>query len=360
MLIHKWLRNLALGGLIAVPLTLSGCGLFSKEANEKIDAPPADVEMHMMNETDTLNVVKPTTTKPQIKNGLTVFLKDSSGMLAPITLDVQVKKGEDAVKRALEMMVEDNKDKKLLPVGFQAVLPKGTVVKNITRDTENKIATVEFSQQFADYNVTDERKIVEAVTWAVTNDPSIQKVQLKLEGQTLNEMPVDGLPMDEPMTREMGINLEITDNGNVTYMNSMPVTVYFSAVSPDNVQYYVPVTRLIEPSADIAAASLEQLIVGPLNSDALEPVMTPETKVKQIERTKDGTTITVDLTDSMFEANQKTPAEMLQAVILTLTENTAAKKVQIKINGETNVVGDDNQNYGKPATRPTVVNGMKA
>jgi len=356
MLIHKWLRNLALGGLIAVPLTLSGCGLFSKEASEQIDAPPADVEMQMMNETNTLNVVKPTTTKPQIKNGLTVFLKDSSGMLAPITLDVQVKKGEDAAKRALEMMVEDNKDKKLLPVGFQAVLPKGTTVKSITRDAENKLATVEFSGQFADYNVTDERKIVEAVTWAVTNDPSIQRVQLKLEGQPLHEMPVDGLPMDEPMTREMGINLEKSDN--VTYMNSMPVTVYFSAVSPDNVQYYVPVTRLIEPSADVAAASLEQLIMGPLNSDALEPVMTPETKVKQIEQTKD--TITVDLTDSMFEANQKTPAEMLQAVILTLTENTAAKKVQIKINGETNVVGDDNQNYDKPVTRPTGLNGMKA
>jgi len=356
MLIHKWLRNLALGGLIAVPLTLSGCGLFSKEASEKIDAPPADVEMQMMNEADTLNVIKPTTTKPQIKNGLTVFLKDNSGMLAPITLDVQLKKGEDPAKRALEMMVEDNKDKKLLPVGFQAVLPKGTVVKSITRDAEKKLATVEFSQQFADYNVAEERKIVEAVTWAVTSDPNIQSVQLKLEGQPLHEMPVDGLPMDEPMTREMGINLEKSDN--VTYLNSMPVTVYFSAVSPDNVQYYVPVTRLIEPSADVAAASLKELIVGPLNSDALEPVMTPETKVKQIEQTKD--TITVDLTDSMFEPNQKTPAEMLQAVILTLTENTAVKKVQIKINGETNVVGDDNENYGKPVTRPSVVNGMKA
>lgn len=357
MFIHKWLRNLALGGLIAIPLTLSGCGLFSKEASTQIDPPPSDVEVSMMNDSQALQAgTTPRTVKAKIENGLTVFLKDGNGYLAPITLDAKTEKDENAAVKSLEMMVEDGKYKADLPTGFQGILPKGTQVKSVTRDEKQKLAIVEFSHQFSDYSVQDERKIVEAVTWTLTNDPKIDKVQIWLDGQKLNEMPVDGLPMDEPLTREMGINLEKSDN--VTYMNSMPVTVYFSAVTPDNVQYYVPVTRLIEPSADIARASLNQLMEGPLRMDnSLIPVMAPETQVKQIQQTKD--TITVDLTDSIFDEKDKTPSEMLQALVLTLTENTSAQKVQIKINGTENVIGDDGQNYGKPVTRQNGINAIK-
>lgn len=351
MNVNKWLRNLAIGTLMVVPLTLSGCNLFSKEASEQIDPPPADVEMQMLGNEQPVQTVK-----EDNPNAMTVFLQDTHGYLAPLSLNIPLQKGEDAAVKSLEMMVEDGKYKAMVPSGFTTVLPKGTEIKKLTRKKDQKLAIVEFSQQFSDYNVQDERKMLEAITWTLTSYPNIDKVQVWLDGQKLNEMPVDGMPLDEPLTREMGINLEKADG--VIYQNSMPVTVYFSAVTPDQVQYYVPVTRLVQPSADLAKTSLEQLILGPLNTNSLVQVMTNETKVKSIQRTKD--TITVDLVDSIFSAGEKTPSEMLKSVILTLTENTSAKKVQIKINGKSEIIGTDDQNYGKPVTRPSHINTIKS
>lgn len=356
MLTHKWLRNLVLGGLIAIPLTLSGCGLLSKDASTSIDAPPAGVEQSMLNNAQPVQAYnQPETVKAEIKDGLTVFLKDANGYLAPVTLDLKPDKAEDAAVKSLEVMVEDGKYKASLPTGFQAVLPKGTQAK-ITHDKEQKLAIVEFSTQFRDYDVQDERKIVEAVTWTLTNDPEIQKVQIWVDGQKLNQMPVDGFPMEQPLTRAIGINLEIADG--VTYFDSMPVTVYFSAVTPENVQYYVPVTRLIAPTDNLAQASMEQLIKGPQSSDGmLQAVMDSEAKVGEIQQA-DGM-VALDLTDSMFtETDQKIPSEMLQAMILTLTENTSASKVQILLNGK-NVTGDDDRNYSEPVDRPAHFNAIK-
>ncbi|MMZ71287.1 hypothetical protein D1872_346080 [compost metagenome] len=58
----------------------------------------------------------------------------------------------------------------------------------------------------------------------------------------------------------------------------------------------------------------------------------------------------------MFEPGEKLPAQMLQSVVLTVTENAPDKKVRIWLNGQKDVVGMDNQKYGEPVLRPERIN----
>lgn len=343
------LRNTAVSGALAIPLLLSGCSLLGAGAPTQIDPPPGETELQMLQ-----SLESESQTSLQTEEALTtVYLKNEQGWLAPVSLHLP--KGEAATKltRILEMLVVGGPYGSAVPAGFSGVLPEGTEVEAVTLKKDEKLAIVEFNKSFGSYQAADERKILEAVTWTLLGDPEIERVQLWMDGAKLNEMPVDGTPLDRPLSRSFGINLDPGDD--LTLSQTRPVTVYFSASTPDGVPYYVPVTRFVSTDKDAVHGALGELIEGPTRGDGLEQVLTGNTVVKSVEQTEDGV-ITVSIEDDMFEPGEKPPAQMLQSLVLTVTENAPDKKVRIWLNGQKDVVGMDNQKYGEPVLRPEMIN----
>ncbi|BBH19171.1 spore germination protein GerM [Paenibacillus baekrokdamisoli] len=350
---YRLFRRAALAGALALPILTTGCGLFSQEASQSIDPPQNSTQNVSGNAADN-GTTAAVNQKDQTQ--MTVYLKDHNGLLAPVTVLASLGGAEKAGQKALELMVDGGSSAKEIPEGFQAIIPKGTTVKNFTIVPDQKLAVVDFSKSFAMYTAAEERQIVEAVTWTLTGMPGINKVDIWMEGKKLAQMPVNGLPMDGPLTRSVGINLQAADG--VNYSQSTPVTLYFSAVTPNNESYYVPVTRLVNRSDNKAKSAIQQLINGPLVTDPLTAVITPDVVVKSV--TKKNDIITVELQDNAYQEGQQEPAEMLQAVVLALTENTTATKVQIKLNGKTNIIDTNNQSYSEPVSRPEHVNAFKS
>ncbi|TDF97598.1 GerMN domain-containing protein [Paenibacillus piri] len=343
---YRWTRWAAVTGIVV--LLTSGCSaLGTKENSQSIDPPPTGADAAA----DKVKAVSGTVI--QNPSPVTIYAKDNNGFVAPVGINVE--KAVDKAKKALEAMVDGSAASTQLPAGFTAMIPKGTTIKgiNITKD---KLAIVDFSKQFTDYNVQDERKILEAITWTMTGFPSVDKVQLRVEGKAMTEMPHGATPLDEPLTRMMGINLEKPEG--VEYGQSTPVTLYFLGQNQDNYKYYVPVTRMVKRTNDIAQAVIEQLISGPDQKKGLAAVMTPGAELKQVKKADD--LITVDFSDKMLGPDKKAPAEALNAVVLSLTENAgAATKVQITVNGEAKVTTTENQSYSKPVSRPSNINQIK-
>lgn len=351
---YKWIRRAALAGVLTLPIVASGCGLFSKETSQNIDPPPAEAQSGA--KTGDAGGAAATAKELGMKSPVTVYLKDANGYLAPVSLETAAGDGSSAGQKALELMVDGGAHASMLPSGFSPVLPKGTTIKSLHVD-KNKLAVVEFSKSFTDYNPQDERSIVEAVTWTLTGINGIQKVELWCEGEKLSEMPVDGFPLDKPLTRDVGINLE---EGHGTNMSrSTPVTLYFSAQTEQGDPYYVPVTRLVPRSAEtVLQTAMQQLIAGPLETSALTGVMLPDVGVKEV--VENGDTVTVDLTDAQFKKGEKVPSEMLHAVILSLTETSGKSKVQIKVNGSADYKDDNNASYSAPVSRPEHLNAFES
>lgn len=353
----RWIRRAVIGGVLVIPLMTAGCGLFSEETGA-ID-PPQDVvtegESGTGSESPTLSTDSGQEAQGELTQ-LTVYLQDANGYLAPVSVPVTLGQDETAGERALALMVEDGEYASQIPSDFRALLPKGTQVNSFSIDPENKLAKVDFSEPFVSYNVQDERPMVEAITWTLTAMTGVEQVELSVQGEKLAEMPVDSFPLDEPLTRSIGINLETA--GGVSLSQSTPVTLYFSSQTMASEQYYVPVTRLIERTDARAEAAVEQLIAGPLEGEQLTAVVTPDFMVKGVE-VNEGVA-TVDLEDSAYQAGEPIPQELLQAVILSVTENSAAKQVQIRLNGETNIVDENNNSYSQPVDRPHHVNALKS
>jgi germination protein M len=344
------IRLLAAAGALA--LFASGCSLKSAQDKAPIDPPPDGVEATMNQTTDL-----PSAGDGKTAGGteVTLYYKDNAGFVVPVSLSLPETKG--AEKTALEYLVADGPVQKLLPQGFTALLPKGTVIRDVSIG-EDKVATVDFSAAFTEYNPADERKILEAVTWTLTGFPKVQKVKLRVEGQDLHEMVQDATPLDEPLSRSMGINLELGKGVGVG--RSTPVTLYFRSQTDNHFTYFVPVTRLVERTADAAKATVNELVKGPNDGTGLLTAVSSDTQVLSVKQTGDESLVNVDFGSKFLDAEQKASPEAVEAVILSLADSTGIGNVRISVNGDTHLALAGGKNNMTPVSLPVHVNPYKS
>lgn len=347
------MANAKAGRLTAAALTVvllaSGCSLKSESRKTSIDPPPEQAETMMemaMNAQAKGQAAQDTQT--------TLYFKDERGYVSPVSLPVANTAG--IAKKSLEYLVEGNLSSTALPKGFTGLLPKGTQVKGLNIIADQKLAVVDFSKEFTDYNPQDERKILEAVTWTLTGFPSINKVSIRVEGQDLKEMPMDATPLDEPLSRAMGINLEIGPGVNPG--QATPVTLYFETQTDQQFTYYVPVTRLVKRTDQVAKTTMEELIKGP-SQKGLQPVMNTSAKILDVKQAGDKSLVSVDFSSQFLGDGKQASEEAVQAVVLSLTENTGAAQVQITVNGDAKFTYGQNKTYTKPVARPVHINVFK-
>lgn len=349
----RWIRRTAAVGLIA--LMTSGCALLESGEEKRAIDPPQGPEVSQVSAG--VSPESASAAEAQYQLHVTLYAKDPNGYLAPVTLGIP--KTESIAKSALELMVAGGPAETRMPAGFSPVLPEGTIVKGINILKEQKTAVVDLSKEFAQYDARDERKVMEALTWTLTGFPTVDNVQLWVEGKLLKEMPAGKTPINEPLNRAMGINLEL-ENG-VDYGKSTPVTLYFVGQTERDETYFVPVTRLVGRTDDPAMTAMKQLIQGPGANGraALHAPMAPDAEVLNVKLSEDKSLVTVNFSEHLLGPDQKASAEALQSVILSITENTGASQVQIMVNGKAQVSGSDNQSYAKPVNRPTQINPFK-
>ncbi|MDP5272646.1 GerMN domain-containing protein [Chengkuizengella axinellae] len=333
---YKWIKQVTLVSLLMLLAFTAGCSLW-EDAGESnlIDPPPEDIMASLELDGD-----QSFSEEGEIENvSMSLYFKDQNGFVVPVTMNVPLVEG--IAKQKLRHMVNDGPIMEKLPYEFTPLLPSGTEILGL--NIENQLAIVDFSEEFLTYDMNDERKVLEAVTWALTDFPTVDNVVINVNGETLTKMPAQYFPLDEPLSREMGINIEQSEG--VPLSQTTPVTLYFLDQTNDSQSYFVPVTRLIQIPDDIVEATMKELIKGPYGPSGLHSVMIPSVEVLNTDLSED--LITLNLSDHILGLDEMVPEESLQSIILSLTENTDATKFQFLIN---------NQSYDSPVTKSTQMN----
>ncbi|WP_128893701.1 GerMN domain-containing protein [Longirhabdus pacifica] len=320
-------------------LLLSGCSMLS-DSQETIEIDPPQMEQSLEDSTGQNDMVGDNV----VSMDITIYAEDSNDFIVPLTLTIP--QSDDVAAKTLEHMVDGGVADDMLPDGFSQLIPQNTEVKGI--NIVENIATVDFSASLLNYDESKERKLIESVTWALTSFPSIEQVIWRVEGTDLNEMPLAGFPLDVPLSRQIGINIEKPYDTQLGL--SRAVTLYFQAESAEQFSYLVPVTRLISTDEDIAMASIQHLIEGP-KAAGLYGVMLPTVEVKDIEQTEE--VLTVHFTEDIMSMESTIAPETLQSVLLSLTENTDVNEIKVMVEGEI-LTGEGNENL--PIIKPHHLN----
>ncbi|MFB3160747.1 GerMN domain-containing protein [Neobacillus sp. 179-J 1A1 HS] len=332
--------------VFASTLLLSGCGLFGTEEQKKVD-PPKQVTV-----TDT-NPTKETTGKSEEVEGTVkteLYLINKDGLVVPQTLTLP--KTSSVAKQALEYLVANGPVTDMLPNDFRAVLPEETQVSVNIKDG---VAVVDFSKEFKNYQPEDERRILEAVTWTLTQFDTVKKVKLQMNGHDLNEMPVNGTPISENLSRATGINHDTAGVTDIT--NTKPVTVYYIGGEEDN-YYYVPVTKRVSTSEkNNVVAVVNELVKGPNVKSNLVSEFMPDVELLEAPKIDDGK-VTLNFNKSIYGSfEEKIVSEhLLNALVLSLTEQKGIESVAVTVDGKAELVNDKGEKVSEPVTRPEKVN----
>ncbi|WP_163101314.1 GerMN domain-containing protein [Peribacillus alkalitolerans] len=338
--------------ILASSVLLGGCGLLGGEKKKDIDPPK---EVTYVEDADKLEG-KDTESKGKVeaeqKTVMTeLYLIDKNGFVVPQS--VALPGNEGVAKQALEYLVENGPVSNILPNGFRAVLPADTEVGvNINKDG---VAVVDFSPEFATYKAEDELKILQSITWTLTQFDSVKSVKLRINGHEINEMPVNQTPITDAVSRENGINLDTTSVVDIT--NTKPVTIYYIG-GEEGSYYYVPVTKRVGDNAsDPVTAVVNELTKAPNFASHLLTEFMPDVKLVEAPKVADGK-VTLNFNESIYGGfEEKTISQsLLTALVLTLTEQEGIESVEVLINGKAELKNAEGKPLTEPVVRPEKVN----
>lgn len=340
--------------MLSSTVLLSGCGLFGTETQKKIDPPKTVVVGEKKASKET--TAKETTAKEKGQAQNTVqtelYLIDKDGYVVPQTLALP--KTKSVAKQALEYLVANGPVTNMLPNDFRAVLPEDTDF-TVSIDKDSGVATVDFSKEFKDYKPEDEMKILQSVTWTLTQFDNVKSVHLKMNGHELTEMPVNGTPISANLSRATGINYDTTDVVDIT--NTKPVTVYYIG-GEEGSYYYVPVTRRVSNNEkDNIMAVVNELIKGPSQKSSLVSEFMSDVKLLEAPKYQNGT-VTLNFNKNIYGSfeEKEISQSLLDALVLSLTEQQGVDKIAVQVDGKAEIKNDKGKKLSEPVTRPEKVN----
>ncbi|AST92776.1 MULTISPECIES: GerMN domain-containing protein [Sutcliffiella] len=340
--------------VLASSLLLAGCGLFGDEekVGSQID-PPQDVSIVNDLDTDETDVNNEEMDDEEVSNQVSqreLYLLDRNGFVVSQTLALP--KSDSPAKQALQYLVAGGPVEDLLPNGFRAVIPAGTEVD--VNLLSNGTIVADFSSEFAEYLPEDELAILQAITWTLTQFDSVENVELRVNGHKQDVMPVNKTPITKGLSRANGINLE---HDAIDIMNTRPVTLYYIGENNNGDTYYVPVTKRIKAeNANNYEAIIDELINGPSSTSGLLSGFTNDVELLSEPKYENGL-LTLDFNENIVGWSDNTISkEVIDTIVLTLTEQPGVDSVAITVNGEKDLMASDGTSLAEPVSRPEKVN----
>lgn len=334
--------------LIVLGLLLGGC-FKGEQTFEEVDVPEdvtiVDEEGEETEGDDPIEDEEVIETDETVAREL--YLIDASGMVVPQTLELP--KTESAAMQALEYLVKDGPVTEILPNGFQAVLPAGTEIIGLNLQEDGTLI-VDVSEEFKNYEANEEVKILQAMTHTLTQFDSVNKIKLWINGENLNEMPVNGTPISEGYSKSNGINIYAKDQPSV--MHSKVVTVHYPKQYNDNL-YFVPMTQYInDDNEDVFTTIVEALMEGPSYEIQALHVFNDNTELLNKPVLHDGV-LQLEFSQEILkdEKNAVIADDVVETLVRSLTEQEDVEAVEIKVENKEKVVNENGTTYDKPVTK---------
>lgn len=182
------------------------------------------------------NNKKDTQKTPVKTNYQTVVFRDDSDTLVPIEVDLGQELEDDAKFRN---MIEVMKSKDYEYLGLHPILDANLQVNAMAINDKSLI--FDFSDHLYVNNNQEALDIFEMLSYVFCVG-DIEKVNLKIDGNDISELPNSTVPVS-CITNRLGIN-NFESSTNYLYKTT-PVVVY-NTQTINNQEYYVPVTKRVE------------------------------------------------------------------------------------------------------------------
>lgn len=182
---------------------------------------------------------------------ITAYFEDENGFVVPVNTKIEWEEG--IAKATLRSMVVGSEtEKRLAASGLRGVLPEGTDIRGMA--IKDGLCRVDFTKNILNTSSYEqEENMISAITYTLTEFPTIDKVELLVEGQALASL-----------SKGYAINTAF-ERGNINLFGSadgVNYTVYYKAPDTEVMGHYVPLTFSATSITNPAKNVLEKLFSG--------------------------------------------------------------------------------------------------
>ena len=253
-----------------------------------------------------------------------VYYQDNYGYLVPVQCKVPAEDG--IAKATLSLMVKSTaNDMQAARLGLRTVLPENL---SMDLDIAGGLARIDLGKEALEMpDAAAESNMITAIVQALTEFPTVEKVEFLVGGQRLEALP-HGTSVSGQFTRE-DLNLEMA-SADIALEDAEPVTLYFPG---DASNVLVPVTRMVYSEPDINTAVVE-LCKGPSAASPLENVLPAGCGVIDVS-VEDGVA-KINFTGEFIDLAENSDGGRLalKALVLTCTQFEGIEGVEIYVDGE--------------------------
>ncbi|QXM06503.1 GerMN domain-containing protein [Crassaminicella indica] len=335
-------RVIAVGLILCMMIGVTGCanpiqmvkGLFENE--EQSDS----------NIVESLNDAQ----KDNELRNTVLYYKDDKGFLIPVMRKIPWTEGRGIAKQALRAMIDNPANRKdIEEIGLLPVIPANTEIRGMS--IHEGLCKVDFTSDFLNYvSKEEEEALVKAVTYTLTEFPTIDRVQLMIDGKIPEKLEF-GTKTATALTRD-----------NINYVgknySKNKVVVYYEGTANGLESYFVPVTKDVEKNHETPANmldALDALVEGPPEGLGLYSEIPKGTRVVSVDMNE--SIACINLSEEILEAvDNKVAAQSIAKLFgLTIKEQyPEVAGVKLFVDGKELNLGTENKE--DPIIVPTFAN----
>lgn len=258
-----------------------------------------------------------------------IFLLDDKDYIARCEIEfTPIINKIDYAKKILELLKIGGKYENKIPSGFRTLLDSDLKINNI--EIKDNYIYLDLSKDLLSIDEKYEEKLIELITYNLTNIEGIVGVYIKIDGNMLNELPKSKKIIEQPFTRKDGIN---KNNDFTDYKNISSTTVYYLAKHNNN-YYYVPVTKITNSKKEKIQVIIDELTSAHIYETNLMSFLNYNTKL--LDYKIDNDILSLNFNNYIFDSikTNKILEEVIYSISLSIMDNYDVKEVIFNVNGE--------------------------
>lgn len=255
-----------------------------------------------------------------------VYLVDQNDYVSMVTLPLDSTELIDILKEKIEYLIIDGKKQEEVPNGFKPIIPEGTEILDLK--VEENTVTINFNENIKNIRQEDEEKMIEAIVYTLTNESNIDKVYIKINGETLERLPNSNKLLPIPLDRSYGINKFYDFN---SLYGLTKTTIYYVSNNGD-LTYYIPVTKVTNDDREKVTVIIDELKSNVIYQSNLSSYLNANAELEEYEIIEDA--MHLSFNDKIFDSliNQNILEEVEYSISLSVKDNYDVNEVIFYVN----------------------------
>ena len=258
----------------------------------------------------------------------TIFLNDSNNYLAMTSININDESITSKGRKLITALIQGEKYEDNLPNGFKGVIPADTKILNTY--FKDGVFKIDFSDTLLDTSKENEEKVIEAIVYTLTSIDDVKFVIIYMQGEILTKLPKSNITLPATLDRSFGINKEydITNNKDITKTTIYYINKY------NNIEYYVPVTKVNNDTREKAEIIIEELSINRTYNTNLMSYLNTNTKVIAIN--KNNNDMVLDFNNYIYSdsTDNEVSEEVIKQIYLSIKDNYDTNSIIFTVNNK--------------------------